>query len=121
MRHEGTRSGTSSKLLPKYVGPYEITRKLTNQLYVITPIGTWCHSSKPVVCLANRIRKLDENKVIRDTITPQLRTETDLLEEDLLMSPSEWTPGNSQSQENDQNLQQTEDEIDAEVLQIREH
>ena len=121
MRHEGTRSGTSSKLLPKYVGPYEITRKLTNQLYVITPVGTWCHNSKPVVCLANRIRKLDENKVIRDTITPHLRTETDLLEEDLLMSPSEWTPSNSQSQENDQGLQQTEDEIDAEVLQIREY
>ena len=58
-KKQGIDPKTSPKLMSKYIGPWIITRKISDSLIEIQPTGSWAKSSKKVVCLANKVRKID--------------------------------------------------------------
>ena len=58
-KQQGIDPKTSPKLLSKYIGPWMVTRNISKSLVEIQPSGTWAKKSKKVVCLANKLQKID--------------------------------------------------------------
>ena len=61
-KRQGIDPKTSPKLLSKYIGPWTITKVISDSLVEIQPSGTWAKKKKKVVCLANKVRKIDPTK-----------------------------------------------------------
>ena len=53
------KPGITKKLQIRWCGPWRVDRRLSNSLFLISPIGDWCTRPRQVVTICSRLRKID--------------------------------------------------------------
>ena len=54
-----TKRGLSKKLQSRWTGPFKVTKKISESLFTIFPIGTWANPAKEIATVVNRLKKVD--------------------------------------------------------------
>ena len=106
----------SHKLQASYVGPFKVQRKISDQLIEIFPDKDWAVKKKSIVTLVNKVRKI-ETGVDTPSEFDLEDLNSDLLEEELLISPYNEEVADEIDQSEDViNLDRTEREIEDEIF-----
>ena len=54
-----TKRGLSKKLQSRWTGPFKVTKKISESLFTIFPVGTWANPAKEIATVVNRLKKVD--------------------------------------------------------------
>ena len=56
-----TKRGLSKKLQSWWTGPFKVTKKISESLFTIYPVGNWSNTAREIATVVNRLKKVDPN------------------------------------------------------------
>ena len=112
----------SKKLQGRYIGPFRITKKLSDHLFIIYPEGNWSKNPKPITAIANRLRKIQPQKEIPESFDLKQIDENEAIESEIiigrdLQDDDKTKKTKVSTKEKDmQDLEATEKQIEEEIF-----
>ena len=112
----------SKKLQGRYIGPFRITKKLSDHLFIIYPEGNWSKNPKPITAIANRLRKIQPQKEVPESFDLKQIDENEAIESEIiigrdLLDDDKTKKTKVSTKEKDmQDLEATEKQIEEEIF-----
>ena len=84
-----TNKNISPKLQSRYIGPFKITKKLSDHLFLIYPQGSWSKNPREICCIANRLRKIQSQLESTDIFDLDQVKDNEALETEFILGNSD--------------------------------